>query len=177
VCVCVCVQVAVVVTEIWTNSPPPLPGRPYSAPVIASTPTPTHPRSVLSCDAAGFSVPRRSTLQDSEQEDTYCTAMCQEGVNRVSWHAHGAAYCAKSPGSCSPRPTVVPMAEYVVGSWSAPPHRRMTCEVPEGGIPKFTVGMLARKETESLVNTLRTFEQEGLLQVQSASCIGCFDVF
>jgi hypothetical protein len=33
-------------------------------------------------------------------------------------------------------------------------------------VPKFTVGMLARKETESLVNTLRTYEEEGFLQVR-----------
>ena len=93
--------------------------------------------------------------------------MCQEGVNRVSWHAHGVTYCGQTPGSCPPPPTLIPVSKYTVGQWSAPAPPRMKCDLPEGGVPKFTVGMLARKETESLVNTLKTYEQEGFLQVGS----------
>jgi hypothetical protein len=85
----------------------------------------------------------------------------------VSWHAHGVTYCGQTPGSCPPPPTLIPVSKYTVGQWSAPAPPRMKCDLPEGGVPKFTVGMLARKETESLVNTLKTYEQEGFLQVGS----------
>lgn len=106
-----------------------------------------------------------SCQPESEQADTYCTAMCQTGTDRVSWHAHGVAYCGKSPGSCPPPPSIIPVTAYSVSSWSAPPRVPTQCTAPADGVPRFTLGMLARKDTETLLNTLRSFEAAGFLQL------------
>jgi hypothetical protein len=86
----------------------------------------------------------RAMVQDSEQADTYCTAMCQEGVDRVSWHAHGVSYCAKSPGTCPDAPPIIPVDRYMVGPWTGKPPARMTCSPPPGGMPKVRVATICR---------------------------------
>ena len=91
--------------------------------------------------------------------------MCQEGVNRVSWHAHGIEYCNRTPGSCPLKPAITPPERYVVGPWTAASTAPMACVPPPSGMPKVTVGMLSRKETETLVNTLETYDKSGFLQV------------
>ncbi len=40
----------------------------------------------------------------------------------------------------------------------------MECPKPPGGMPKFTLVMLSRKETETLGNTLATYDKAGLLE-------------
>jgi hypothetical protein len=103
--------------------------------------------------------------------------MCQEGVDRVSWHAHGISYCNQSPGSCPPQPAIVPVKDFVAQPWNEKAREPMACIAPPTGVPKFTVGMLSRKETESLINTLETYEKSGFLQVRAVALVVIYAVW
>jgi hypothetical protein len=99
---------------------------------------------------------------DSESDQALCTVMCQQGTDKLVWYLHD-----RSQWSAPSWPRFVPVAEYSVVPWSVPPAAHAQCDKVAGAPPSFTVGMLARgsSEVESLLNSLKSYEDQGFLQV------------
>lgn len=90
---------------------------------------------------------------------------CAEG-DRIDWHAHEIKWCEEHKENCPPRPPVIPVDEFRLEKWSQKFLKPMQCEVPPGGMPKFTVAILAYKETESLSASLDTYKAAKFLEVR-----------
>ena len=87
-------------------------------------------------------------------------------MDRLAWSAHDKKWCQANPGNCPPLPTLIPVNDYVSKPFSKPLRMPMKCDKPAEGMPKFTVLMLSRgKETETLGNTLRSYDQAGFFEV------------
>lgn len=102
---------------------------------------------------------------ESLRDEYFCTAACQEGVDKVAWAAHQYTNCAKNDDNCPKRPPVTPVDEYKVKPWDGTPWKGMDCTAPADGMPPVTIMMLVRNEVDSLRNTLRSYERSGFLQV------------
>lgn len=102
-------------------------------------------------------------------DKTYCTALCQDGTDRVAWTAYDVAWCKDNPTNCAPRPPRIPFSEYQLKTWSQPPKPVKPCDsIPISrfrNMPKISVAVLTRgKETASLSLSSSSWEQAGLLQ-------------
>lgn len=96
----------------------------------------------------------------------YCTVSCQEGNDNVRWHAHEHAWCEKNKGSCPPVPPLIPLRKFQLKNWSEKPRPKRACASADAptSLDHISVGVLARgTEIETLRDTLRTYEVEGLL--------------
>jgi hypothetical protein len=106
--------------------------------------------------------------------ETYCSATCQEGFDRLAWSAHDKAWCEKNPGNCPKLPTLIPVDQYVSKPFSKPLRAPMTCPKPTAHMPKVTVLMLTRgKETETLGNTLKSYAAHGFFEVPWCVLLHC----
>jgi len=122
--------------------------------------------------AAYLSMAPQQYACSAHVEDTYCTAMCQEGVDRVAWHAHNVEWCAENVEDCAPRPPVIPYDDFAEKMWTQPPPALSPCvgyseEYIQGlmqQVGPLSVGILTRGgETETLDLSLSTWVGEGLL--------------
>lgn len=96
------------------------------------------------------------------QDTHYCTVTCSGG-DKISWHAHEIAWCTANKDNCPAKPPVVPVSEYKLGPWTQKYMTPMQCEVP-ANMPKFTVAVLAYKETEALSASFATYKAAKFLE-------------
>ena len=104
--------------------------------------------------------------------DTYCTAMCQEGVDRVSWMAYNVEWCALNKGACAPIPPITSYEEFFLKKWSMKEIPKKSCELMDeqfvsnimNSMEPFTVGILCRgNELETLKYSMETWISNGFL--------------
>jgi hypothetical protein len=100
----------------------------------------------------------------------YCTAACQSGNPELRWNAHEVSWCyaPANKGSCPPRPTPIPKADFKLKPWSEPPDIVLPCEAaaargekPPGIVKDLTFAVLTH-EPRSLRDSLATYEANGL---------------
>jgi hypothetical protein len=98
----------------------------------------------------------------------FCVVACQTGNEGVQWGAHEISWCNANPGSCPEMPQPIPAAKYRPKEWSQEPLPKKRCELQtrsDAPLPAVTFGLLTHsaREMRTFEETLRTYEEEGLL--------------
>lgn len=108
------------------------------------------------------------------ERETYCTARCQEGTERIQWMAYNIEWCSDPNNAhhCAPRPPAIAYDKLFLHEWTLPPNLPQECDFRAisdfARMKPFTVGVLARgNELESLALSVQSWEQRGFLQYAS----------
>lgn len=97
----------------------------------------------------------------------YCTVVCQDGTEKISWTAFEIKWCNENPENCPPKPPVIPMDSFSLTPWSLVLPQPKACQVASIKTTQIPIsaGILARcGEHESLALTLRSYAERGFLQ-------------
>jgi len=99
----------------------------------------------------------------------FCTVSCQEGNEDVRWGANEISWCNANKGSCPDPPVPVPQSKFKLKPWSAKPRAKRPCHsapLSDDPIPDVTFAVLTNgaRETRTFSDTLRTYEENGLLK-------------
>lgn len=95
----------------------------------------------------------------------YCTAVCQEGTNKIQWHAFDSVWCsdARYSDACKPPPPYIPYNDFHLKSWTEAERIPKPCEslkVTKADKFKISVGILARgNELETLQLSVNSWVQ------------------
>eukprot|EP01102_Stenamoeba_stenopodia_P009910 TRINITY_DN2943_c0_g1_i2.p1 TRINITY_DN2943_c0_g1~~TRINITY_DN2943_c0_g1_i2.p1 ORF type:complete len:580 (-),score=176.15 TRINITY_DN2943_c0_g1_i2:58-1797(-) len=112
--------------------------------------------------------PDQWSCSTEQRTVNYCVARCQENNPVVQWIGHEINWCSSNPGSCAPKPPVIPLEEFEVIPWSEPPRKPLVCVAPDyRPLENISVLMLAHKEVPTLLTTLKTYADRGFLQATS----------
>ena len=112
------------------------------------------------------------SCQPENAEKFFCTVGCQEGNPEIRWGANEISWCNANRGACTPKPSVIPKAQFTLRPWSGVPDPVLPCqERAKAGqkppvIPELTVGLLTH-EPKSMRDSLATYEAMGLFDVVS----------
>ena len=110
------------------------------------------------------------SCQAENADKFFCTVGCQEGNPEVRWGANEIAWCNSNRGACTPKPSVIPKAQFTLRPWTGKPDPVLPCqERAKAGekppiIPELTVGLLTH-EPKSMRDSLATYEAMGLFDV------------